>query len=84
MTRTAAITGAASCIGQAACRRLLDTGWIVFGLDNARGRLDAVAREFGAYQDRFRPVLCDVGDDAPSRTRGRVTMFLAIWLALYN
>jgi NAD(P)-dependent dehydrogenase (short-subunit alcohol dehydrogenase family) len=42
MTKTAAITGAASGIGQAACRRLLDTGWTVFGPDNARGRLDAV------------------------------------------
>jgi NAD(P)-dependent dehydrogenase (short-subunit alcohol dehydrogenase family) len=64
MTKTAAITGAASGIGQAACRRLLDTGWTVFGLDNARGRLDAVANDFSTYQDRFRPVLCDVADAA--------------------
>jgi NAD(P)-dependent dehydrogenase (short-subunit alcohol dehydrogenase family) len=62
MTKTAAITGAASGIGQAACRRLLDAGWTVFGLDNARGRLDAVATGFAAYQDRFRPALCDVAD----------------------
>ena len=64
MTKSAAVTGAASGIGQAACRRLLEAGWIVFGLDNARGRLDAVAEGFGAYRDRFRPVLCDVADAA--------------------
>ncbi len=64
MIKTAAITGAASGIGQAACRRLLDAGWIVFGLDNAKGRLDAVASGFAHYQDRFRPVVCDVADAA--------------------
>jgi len=64
MTKIAAITGAASGIGQAACRRLLEAGWTVFGLDNARGRLNTVAGGFGAYQDRFRPVLCDVADAA--------------------
>lgn len=64
MSRTAAITGAASGIGQAACRRLLDAGWTVFGLDNARDRLDTVAGGFAAYQGRFRPVPCDVGDAA--------------------
>ena len=64
MTGTAAITGAASGIGQAACRRLLDAGWTVFGLDNARDRLDTVASGFATYQDRFRPVLCDVADAA--------------------
>jgi NAD(P)-dependent dehydrogenase (short-subunit alcohol dehydrogenase family) len=57
MTLTAVVTGAASGIGQAACRRLLEAGWTVFGLDNAQGRLDEVARGFGA---NFRPVLCDV------------------------
>ena len=64
MPRTAAVTGAASGIGQAACRRLLGDGWIVFGLDNAQGRLDNVAAAFAGYQDRFRPVLCDVTDAA--------------------
>jgi NAD(P)-dependent dehydrogenase (short-subunit alcohol dehydrogenase family) len=67
MTKIAAVTGAASGIGQAACRRLLEAGWIVHGLDNAQGRLDTVAAGFRAYQDRFRPVLCDVTD------AGRVT-----------
>ena len=62
MSKIAAVTGAASGIGHAACRRLLETGWIVHGLDNARARLDSVAGGFAAYQDRFRPVVCDVAD----------------------
>jgi NAD(P)-dependent dehydrogenase (short-subunit alcohol dehydrogenase family) len=60
MQRAAAITGAASGIGQAASRRLLEAGWTVFGLDVAQARLDAVAAEFSAWQDRFHPVPCDV------------------------
>ncbi len=64
MTKTAAVTGAASGIGQAACRRLLDAGWIVFGMDNAPERLNTVAAGFATYQDRFRPVVCDVTDAA--------------------
>ena len=62
MSRNAAITGAASGIGQAASRRLLEAGWTVFGLDNAPSRLEAVAAGFAGYQDRFRPVPCDVTD----------------------
>ncbi len=64
MTKTAAITGAASGIGQAACRRLLDAGWAVFGLDNAPDRLRVVSGEFAAFPGQFRPVLCDVADAA--------------------
>ncbi len=64
MTKTVAITGAASGIGQAACRRLLKAGWSVIGLDNARARLEAVSRGFAGYQDRFRPIQCDVADAA--------------------
>lgn len=64
MGKTAAITGAASGIGQAAARRLLEAGWTVFGLDLAQDRLDAVGREFGAFQDRFKPVVCNVADAA--------------------
>jgi len=62
MAGTVAITGAASGIGQAASRRLLQQGWTVFGLDVAKSRLDAVAAEFAAFQDRFKPVPCDVAD----------------------
>ena len=62
MQRTVAITGAASGIGEAASRRLLQQGWTVFGLDVAKSRLDAVAAGFAAFQDRFKPVLCDVAN----------------------
>ena len=62
--KIAAVTGAASGIGEAACRRLLQAGWIVFGLDVAKNRLDAVAEGFAVFQDRFRPVVCDVSDAA--------------------
>ena len=62
--KIAAITGAASGIGQAACRRLLEAGWTVFGLDVAQGRLDAVRDGFSGFQTRFRPVVCDVSDAA--------------------
>lgn len=62
MQRAVAITGAASGIGQAASRRLLAAGWTVFGLDVAQARLDAVAGAFSTYQDRFRPMICDVAD----------------------
>ena len=33
MSKTALITGAGGGMGQAACRRLLELGWTVFGLD---------------------------------------------------
>ncbi len=62
MTGTVAITGAASGIGQAAVRRLLGQGWTVFGLDAARDRLDATAAQFASFQDRFKPIVCDVTD----------------------
>ncbi len=65
--KTAAITGAASGIGQAACRRLLDSGWTVFGLDVAEDRLEAVRDGFAAFQTRFRPIVCDVADAASVR-----------------
>jgi NAD(P)-dependent dehydrogenase (short-subunit alcohol dehydrogenase family) len=64
MGKTAAITGAASGIGQAAAQRLLEAGWTVFGLDVAKSRLDTVGHAFAGYQDRFKPVVCDVADPA--------------------
>jgi NAD(P)-dependent dehydrogenase (short-subunit alcohol dehydrogenase family) len=53
MTKIAAITGAASGIGQAASQRLLDAGWTVFGLDIAATSM---------ANPRFHPVACDVRD----------------------
>ena len=67
MNKIAAVTGAASGIGQAACRRLLGSGWSVVGMDNAPARLDAVAAAFSTYRGRFRPVACDVTDAAGAR-----------------
>ena len=62
--KIAAITGAASGIGQAACRRLLHGGWTVFGMDVAQDRLQAVRDEFSDFQTRFKPVACDVTNAA--------------------
>jgi len=60
----AAVTGAASGIGLAASRRLLEAGWTVFGLDLARDRLAEARDAFVAHQHRFRPIVCDVADAA--------------------
>jgi NAD(P)-dependent dehydrogenase (short-subunit alcohol dehydrogenase family) len=57
MGKTAAITGAASGIGQAAVMRLLGDGWTVFGLDISEDRLRATSND-----PRFKPVVCDVAD----------------------
>lgn len=57
MGRIAAITGAASGIGQATAMRLLGEGWTVFGLDISEERLRAVSND-----KQFKPVVCDVAD----------------------
>ena len=53
MNKIAAVTGAASGIGQAASQRLLAEGWTVFGLDIAAASV---------ANPRFHPVVCDVRD----------------------
>lgn len=53
MTKTAAITGAASGIGLAATQRLVAEGWTVFGLDRAEQTIAHAG---------FRAVRCDVSD----------------------
>lgn len=62
--KMAAVTGAASGIGQAASRRLLEAGWRVFGLDLARERLAVVAETLSGHQGRFQPIICDVANAA--------------------
>ena len=62
MAKTVAITGAASGIGEATARRLLQAGWTVFGLDVSADRLHAAAGRFSGSEDRFKPVVCDVAD----------------------
>ena len=59
---TAAITGAASGIGQAAAERLVAYGWTVFGLDLSADRLASVAGRTasGSASGRFVPIPCDV------------------------
>lgn len=55
MTRTVAITGAASGIGQAAARRLLGESWTVFGLDAARYVTGTTTPVDGGTQAAFVP-----------------------------
>jgi NAD(P)-dependent dehydrogenase (short-subunit alcohol dehydrogenase family) len=60
--KIAAVSGAASGIGRCACRRMLENGWTVFGLDVVEERLDAVRDEFAGFHGRFLPIVCDVAD----------------------
>jgi NAD(P)-dependent dehydrogenase (short-subunit alcohol dehydrogenase family) len=62
MTRTAVVTGAASGIGAAVARQLIDDGWQVIGLDRAFG--DAVAVAPSEQVEGLVPVACDVSDEA--------------------
>ena len=58
MNHIAVVTGAASGIGQEACRDLLDKGWTVFGLDVTEEGI-ATTRETLAH-DAFHAKVCDV------------------------
>ncbi|MFL5284191.1 MAG: SDR family oxidoreductase, partial [Rhodopila sp.] len=64
MNKVAAVTGAASGIGEAATRRLLKAGWTVYGLDLQADRLEAMEAELSGYRDHFRPIICDVADSS--------------------
>jgi NAD(P)-dependent dehydrogenase (short-subunit alcohol dehydrogenase family) len=71
--KIAAVTGAASGIGQATCRRLLEAGWTVFGVDVAEHSLENVRDGFAGFQSRFQPVVCDVaGAASVSAAFGRI------------
>ena len=52
------VTGAASGIGEAIARVLVERGWWVVGLDRDGGGLERLAADLGA---RFAPVTGDVG-----------------------
>ncbi|MBE10034.1 MAG: hypothetical protein CMM35_06950 [Rhodospirillaceae bacterium] len=58
MSNIAVVTGAASGIGEEACRDLLDTGWTVYGLDVVEGRLGRLSERFA--NGSFHPMICDV------------------------
>jgi NAD(P)-dependent dehydrogenase (short-subunit alcohol dehydrogenase family) len=62
MPLTAIVTGAASGIGQEACRSLLKDGWIVYGIDISDAALAPAARSLAS--DRFHPRPCDLRDAA--------------------
>ena len=62
MAQTAIVTGAASGIGQEACRDLLAQGWIVYGLDVSDQALAPAARALGSKD--FHPRPCDLRDAA--------------------
>jgi len=64
MTSIAVITGAASGIGLASARRLLDEGWIVIALDISESRLTAMRETLSNFADRLVTLACDVASPA--------------------
>ena len=58
--KSALITGAAGGMGQAVCKRLIDKGWSVFGLDHNKARLDILSRELA--DKSFTPLNCELSD----------------------
>ena len=62
MPLTSIVTGAASGIGQGACRDLLSKGWIVYGLDVSDAALAPAARALAS--SNFHPRACDLRDAA--------------------
>ena len=57
--KVALVTGAASGVGRATARQMVDEGAKVFGIDINKEGLDVVAQELGA---NFAPVVCDISD----------------------
>ena len=62
MPLTAIVTGAASGIGQEACRDLLAQGWTVYGLDVSDQALAPATRALASHN--FHPRPCDLRDAA--------------------
>jgi NAD(P)-dependent dehydrogenase (short-subunit alcohol dehydrogenase family) len=64
MIAIAAITGAASGIGLATTRRLLNEGWAVIALDISESQLAAARKALSNYADRLTTLVCDVASAA--------------------
>ena len=67
MTQTAVVTGAASGIGRATVRRLLDDNWHVVALDRSADGLARLATELDAPRDQLLTWTCDVSSEANVR-----------------
>ena len=65
--KIAAVTGAASGIGQRTVEKLLEEGWTVWALDLVHDVLAAQAETLNVGE-RFRYLECDVSDAASTRT----------------
>ncbi len=57
--KVALITGAASGVGRATARQMIDEGAKVFGIDINKEGLDLIAEELGA---NFKPAVCDISN----------------------
>ncbi len=63
-TAIAVITGAASGIGLATTRRLLDEGWTVIALDISDNQLTAAREALSSHANRLSTLVCDVASPA--------------------
>jgi len=65
---TVVVTGAARGLGKCLAEAYLKQGAVVFGLD----RSEQTGELAGVYGDRYRPVLCDITDEATVRRAAEV------------
>lgn len=68
---SAVVTGAATGIGWATAKVLLERGFRVFGNVLSAADADRLRGEFGAFGDAFAPLIFDITDEAAVRTAAR-------------